>query len=261
VLLAVQRRVPQVKPFLAMLGRVPGIDEALVGHRRGFRSREAAESRVRREGSIGHADARAIALHRTFEEELRPSDHDAIEQIGPLLPELRRVVDIGGSVGNVYYLYGRHLELPAALEWVVCELPESVRHGRALAAERGVTQLRFEQGLARCGPAELALFSGSLHYLEQPASVLLAELGALPRYVLINRSPVTEAAPMYAVQDAGEWFTAAKVLQRSELVEDLERAGYRLRAEWACYELNVRFPLHPQHSAEHYSGFLFERAV
>jgi putative methyltransferase (TIGR04325 family) len=258
LLLGAQKRLPAVRPVLARLGSIRFLDEALVGYRRGFFTRAAAESRVRREGSIGHQDPRAIALHRSFEETPRPSDHNAMEHLRRLLPNVKRVVDIGGSVGNIYYLYSRFIELPAELEWVVCELPESVKHGRKLAEERGATRLRFEQGLEHCGPAELVLFSGSLHYFDDPLPELLATLGALPRHVLINRSPVAEAEPLFAVQDAGEWLTAAKVLQRSALFAEMNAAGYRLASEWACPELSVRFPLHPQHSAEHYSGFLFE---
>lgn len=260
VLLALQRRVPSTRPLLGALGRLSVLDELLVGHRRGFPTREAAEACVRRNGSAGHADPRAIALHRSFEEELRPSDHDALAQLAPLLPEVRRIVDVGGSVGNLYFLYRRHLALPEGLEWVVCELSESVREGRALAAERDASQLRFEEDLARCGCADLVVFCGSLHYFEEPVGTLLARLACPPKYVLVNRSPVSAETPLYAVQDAGEWFTSAKVLQRSQVVEDFEQAGYRLQAEWPCYELNVRFPLHLRHSAEHYSGFLFVRA-
>lgn len=259
VLLAAQKRLPAIRPVLGWLGNVPLVDEVLVGYRRGFRTRAAAELRVRHEGSIGHQDPRAIELHRTFEEALRPSDHDAIAQLRSILPQVTRVVDVGGSVGNLYYLYAKHLAFAPELEWVVCELPESVRRGRELAAERGVTKLRFEQELALCGPADVVLFSGSLHYFDDPMPELLARLGASPQFVLINRSPVADASPMFAVQDAGAWLTAAKVLQRSTLLEEMQRAGYRLEAEWICPELNVRFPLQPRHSAEHYSGFLFRR--
>jgi len=259
LMLAAQRRLPWVRPWLAKLGASPAVDEALVGYRRGFATRAQAESRVRREGSIGHQDPRAIALHRGFEEALRPSDHDAIAHLRTILPDVKRVVDIGGSVGNIYYLYSKHMEFPPDLEWVVCELGESVKHGRKLAADRGETRLRFEHGLDRCGPADLALFSGSLHYFDDPLPEFLRQLGELPRYVLVNRSPVAEAESLFAVQDAGEWLTAAKVLQRSALLAEMRGAGYSLTAEWACPELNVRFPLHPSNSAEQYSGFLFER--
>lgn len=260
ILLAAQKRLPAMRPVLGWLGNIRALDEALVGYRRGFLTRAAAESRVRREGSIGHQDPRAIALHRSFEESPRPSDHNAMEQLRRVLPGVKRVVDIGGSVGNIYYLYSRHIELPGDLEWVVCELDESVKHGRKLAADRGATRLRFEHSLERCGRAELALFSGSLHYFDEPVPQFLMALGELPRYVLVNRSPVAEAEPLFAVQDAGQWLTAAKVLQRSALLTEMSGAGYSLAAEWACPELSVRFPLHPGHSAEQYSGFLFARS-
>ncbi|SEG02204.1 putative methyltransferase, LIC12133 family [Bryocella elongata] len=257
LLLAAQKRLPGVRPLLAWAGGNRFLDEALVGYRRAFYTRAAAESRVRREGSIGHQDPRAIALHRSFEETPRPSDHDAMQQLGSVLPQVKRIVDVGGSVGNIYYLYSKHLAFPPGLEWVVCELGESVKHGRMLAAERGAANLRFEHSLDRCGPADLALFSGSLHYFDEPLPRFLAQLGSLPKYVLVNRSPMAEVEPLFAVQDAGDWFTAAKVLQRGTLLKEMSDAGYSLAAEWKCPELNVRFPLHPEHSAEHYSGLFF----
>jgi putative methyltransferase (TIGR04325 family) len=259
-------RVPAMRGVLEHAGRVPGLERALVGFRRGFATREEAERCAAAYGFMEHEHPGAIRRHLALAEHTRPSDYAVLFHLERMLPGVSRLIDLGGNVGNLYYSYSKYLKLPDEFRWVVVEIAAVAEVGAALAKERGEVRLRFVTGLkdaaTECADAETVLLvSGALHYFETPLGVLLAEAGMAPAQVIVNRSPVLVAGTVIGIQDGGGYVTTARVLDRRELVASMEKMGYRLADEWVAAELNMRLPLRPQSSVESYSGFLFTRAA
>jgi putative methyltransferase (TIGR04325 family) len=243
--------------ILQGLGSIGVVERTLVGYRRGFTSRAVADDCVSRQGMASHSHPGAIDLHIGFAEKARPSDYPVLYHLGRLLPEVRRVVDVGGNAGNCFYCYAKYLTLSSDFSWNVFDIDAAVIAGRALAAARGESRLHFWSDLKECGSGDLVLISGALHYLEQMPPELLAGWASKPKHVLVNRCPVTHGEPIYGIQDAGAWMTSAKVLSRKELLRAMAEAGYGLVDEWPVLELKLEFPLRPQNSVGAYSGFLF----
>jgi len=259
-------RLPRMRGVLERAGKVPGLERALVGFRRGFATREEAERCAAAYGFMEHEHPQAIRRHMALAEHARPSDYAVMFHLERVLPGVKRLVDLGGNVGNLFYCYSKYLKLPEGFRWVVVEIASVAEAGARLAGERGEERLRFAASL-KDAAAEgrdvetVLLVSGALHYFEQPLGEMLAEAGTAPAHVIVNRSPVLEAGTVIGIQDGGDYVTTARVLDRRALVASMEKAGYRLADEWAAAELSLRLPLRPQSSVESYSGFLFTRAA
>ena len=69
--------------------------------------------------------------------------------------EYRRIFDVGGNVGNLFYCYPQFASLPPDLLWTVLDLPDIVTAGRQLAAQREANALRFTERFADGDGADL----------------------------------------------------------------------------------------------------------
>lgn len=101
------------------------------------------------------------------------------------------VVDYGGSLGSSYFQYRPLHEPLASVRWKVVEQPHYVRAGRQL--ENG--SLRFHETLhggLQDGAPNVVLASSVLQYLREPRQVATELAGAGARYVVIDRTPLTE---------------------------------------------------------------------
>ena len=265
-----QKQIRIVARFFTMASRIRALhpilraasvfEASLVGYRSAFASRAEAERCLAKwSGDEGHTHADAIRQHVGFSERARPSDYPMLLHLDRLMPTLKRVVDLGGSTGNLFYCYAKYLAFPQNMMWTVVDLEASLAEGRRIALERAEDRLHFAADLAGCDGADVVIISGALHFIDAMPPTLLAGWKTLPRHILINRSPVSESPCLYAIQDQGSYLTLARIIHRTELVRSMEQAGYRLVDEWRAPELHLRFPMHPHESVEAYSGFFFSR--
>lgn len=252
-------RAPGGAAVLEGLSSLPFAERALVGFRSGFSTQEEAERCVERYGYPGHEHPNQTRRQLAMAETARPSDYAVLFHLDHLLPHVKRLIDLGGSAANLFYCYDRYLQLPADFHWTVVDLEPVIAVGMALAKERNETRVHFVTSLEQAGEADVLLVSGALHYFEQPLGELLDAAGVHPRYVLVNRSPVSDKGSLVAIQDGGAFMHPARVLDRGALLASMQNAGYRLDDEWIAAELNLRFPMRPRKSVAHYAGLFFVR--
>ena len=136
------------------------------------------------------------------------------------------------------------------------DLPKHRDHGLTLARERGAHRLSFTTEWGDLEGAELAIASGSLHYLAAPLPELLRRFSQPPHYVLINRTPLTDGEPFATVQDAGSFRVACMVYNRADLLRGFAAAGYEVVDEWETPELSLAVPGFPEHDVPAYRGML-----
>jgi putative methyltransferase (TIGR04325 family) len=178
-----------------------------------------------------------------------------------LMGEVKSVLDIGGSVGNLFYCYSRYLRYPPGFTWTVFEVPETVAAGRRLAQEKDERRLRFVDRIEACDSVDAVVISGALHYFEELPPELTRSLRRRPQHVFINRTPVIDGPSAITIQDHEQYFaiSPARILSRGLLLQTMTDAGYELVDEWKAHELRLRIPLHPEASVPAYSGFYFRR--
>jgi len=233
-----------------------------IGFRGPFATLAEAMAAIRGLEGSGHSNPNYRDVHLALAEKTQPSDYPALFHVRSVLPQIRRVFDVGGSIGNVFYCYARYLDFPTDLTWTVHDLPQALRMGEELARVRDEGRLRFAEQLAEADGTDLLLATGSLHYFDRPLPELIAGFVTRPRYILINRTPLTDGPTCATVQDGGAWLLACMLYNRDQLVQGLEALDYEIIDSWQVPEASVIIPGYPEQSAPAYSGlFLRRRAL
>jgi putative methyltransferase (TIGR04325 family) len=191
-------------------------------------------------------------------EEMNPADYAVLYWLARVLPQANGVFDLGGNMGVAFYAYRKFLDFLPGLRWTVCEIPSTVQAGRALAKQRGESQLFFTDD--RAGAAEVDVFfsAGALQYIEEPLGEILAQLTRKPRHVLIHRVPMQEGERFVTLQNNGTWVTPYKVSNERELVEGVTKLGYELVNQWPTFR-NLQVLQHPFDRNAVYKGMYFRR--
>jgi putative methyltransferase (TIGR04325 family) len=144
-----------------------------------------------------------------------------------------RVLDFGGGMGLHYFTLRHFLTMPGIASWTVCETATTAAVG---ASHFGDERLRFVSELPSAADrSDLAMASGSLQYVDDPARILvrLAEQSDL---LLLNRLPLLGGGDRIALQSVGDidhpaslpvWF-----FDEEALLGRLAGAGLSIRLRW-----------------------------
>jgi putative methyltransferase (TIGR04325 family) len=250
---------PRGQAILQRLSRtgLSPLMNALLGFRGSFESLDDAERIARRFIPSAHDHPDEIGFSVALAEGMRESDYPVLFLLVSIAPSLRRVFDLGGSIGNLLYSYDRHLHFSPEITWTVYDLPRQCAAGQAFARERGEKRIRFATDVKEGDGADLFIVSGALHYFEEPLYPLLSQFKQRPRHVIVNRSPFSRGPAICTVQDARTHLVACKLHGRDDFVHGMQELGYQLRATWPVFELEAWVPLQPKHCDRHYWGFYF----
>jgi putative methyltransferase (TIGR04325 family) len=233
--------------------------EGLLGFTRTFPSFTAAQASASKYIPAGHEHPDEIHFHCSASDTIRESDYAVLFHLAPLVSELRRVFDLGGNVGNLFYSYQRKLKFSPELRWIVYDLPIKKPLGEKLAAERSEPRICFADSVAEASGCDVFIVSGALHYFEQPLHEILASLDRLPSHVFVNRTPFSNGQELITVQDNHSYLVPCKLHCRAALVNGMQDLGYELQSAWPVYERRLVVPLYPDICERTYSGFYFKR--
>ncbi len=218
----------------------------------------AAKAVVERYPDWGHQSDRNIQNNAVLATKMRPSDYPVIFHLSRIPLEGCRCFDLGGNTGNLFYLYDQYVHFPTSFRWTVCDFPANIRCGQDLARQRGESRLCFTQDRDEASGRDVLLISGALHYLEYSLADFLAGLPAPPKYVLVNRVPLVDAPTAATIQFVGGVMVACRLLNRADLMAEMERIGYRAVDQWSAPELSLPLPFDPEYSVRQYSGLAFQ---
>jgi putative methyltransferase (TIGR04325 family) len=258
--LRVVERLPGGNRLLRRVANWPitaPILNAMLGYHRVFNSFSDAVAAARPYADGGFEHPEYAKRHLPLAEAPKPSDYPALFHMRGLTYDRAKIFDFGGSIGNLFYLYDRYLNLPPDCIWLVFELPALVELGRNVATQRGENRLRFSRTWEDAAGAELLLASGSLHYFDTPLSQRVAGLPEKPSYIVINRTPLIDGPTKATVQDCGTHMGAVVLYNRAEFVTAFEAIGYEVVDSWKVWELSLKVVGRPESSAFPYSGFFF----
>ena len=138
------------------------------------------------------------------------------------------VIDYGGNLGE-YYWIGTALVADVELEFHVKELPAVAAVGRQLTPE--VTWHTDDACLA--ASYDIVMFSSSLQYLPNWTDILSRAATATRHYLFLSDIPSVREAPTHVItQRSGGVTTLQYLLNRSEIIDTVRRAGLRLEREF-----------------------------
>ena len=199
------------------------------GYNRVFPDLDAARKVAAQYGLPGADSAEAASALQARLATTRPSDYPVLFHRSRLPLDGLCVFDLGGAMGNIFFLYHRYLAFPPSLRWTVHDLPGNMDRGREFARQRGETRLQFTDDPRGASGYDVLLVSGALHYFDFTLADYVAGLSDRPRHVLVNRTPLVDAPTAATVQHTpGVVMVPCRLLNRAELVAGMEKLGYRL---------------------------------
>jgi putative methyltransferase (TIGR04325 family) len=225
-----------------------------------FDSFEAAAASAPRNRPTSYDNPRSASMYLN-QLEVQPKDYPAafwlLQSLGG---GLRRVVDLGGSVGIKYFAFRRLLlERAPDLDWQVIDMPAVVERGRQFAVEQGAgPALGFSSELHEAQNADILFASGSLQYLPQTMAALMSGWPRLPRRFIVNSLPLHPNRSYFTLNSIGTAYCPYRVQSEPEFLTAMGGAGYRVLDRWTDPNKVLRLPFEQGHDLDHYSGFCFE---
>ena len=243
-------------------GLVHQVQDAVKWHRycRGVYATFAEAKNSIPHGRIGYDNEASTQLYLNRLEETKISDYAAFYWLRPLLDEIRGVLDFGGNLGWSYYSFQKYLTFPDHLRWIILDVPAVMRAGEQLAKERAARHLSFTGEMSTVESCDVFYTSGTLQYVEEGLSDMLAPVERKPRHVFVNRVPFTDSPTYYTIQDIGSAYCPYRIENRRGFIESLEKLGYRLVDQWRCPETWCSVLLRPSRHVPFYSGMYFQLA-
>lgn len=240
-----ERRFPTAQGISCLSGSYPSFDVA----------RRATPAGV----AIGYDHDEAGTLYKDRMQHVLLKDYPALLWLSRLMPDTRRLFDIGGHVGLMYYAYKPYLPYRPDLTWTVCDVPAVVRNGEALARERGAAALRFTTELTDADGTDVILATGSLQYIEQRLDALIASLATRPAHILVNETPTLPDREIITLQNIGLSICPYRIADHRALPSALAALGYEMVDSWEDPARRTEIPFVTAPNAVSYSGYYFRR--
>lgn len=190
--------------------------------------------------------------------DLNDRDYPVLFHLNKIIAGQNKLFNLGGNVGLEYYAYRKQVDLPSDLNWIICEIDNIVKAGRAIAEREGAHQLSFTTDFADCSGSDTLLSCGTLQYIEARLHEMLAPLPEKPTHILLNRIPLYDGPTFYTLQNIGYSICPYRVENTEELVASMATLGYRKVASWKDSRL-LRIPFHGDRTVTGYSGLYFRR--
>lgn len=186
------------------------------------------------------------------------TDYPLLFWLTRVLAQGHQVLELGGSVGHLFYAAQRLSGLPAQISWTIAELPEAVDLGRRLAAERDEQRLKFADSsdIETLPAADIFVTSGTLQYMQQSLPDILESLESRPRHVLLHNLPVLKDQALWTLQDLQLCQVPYAISSESSLLSRMSDLGYRVVARWVNPR-SIDIPFHAQVKIEGYIGCYF----
>jgi putative methyltransferase (TIGR04325 family) len=146
------------------------------------------------------------------------------------------------------------------MRWLVQDVPAIVKVGAELARERPSEGLAFTSDVADARGCTILLAAGSLQYVDETLTQLLARIGSKPQHLILNKMPVYDGEGFVTVQSTGRAFHAYRIYNRAELLAEVTGLGYRLVDDWSNREQHCEIPFTRGRDIDAYSGYYFTRA-
>lgn len=250
----------------AMLRRLPGLEafykqhfwsgpkyvNQFCGH---YSTYEEALAAIPKDLSEGWGQETVVAA-----DHFQPSIFATMFWLSRILEEGFRVTDFGGAVGQTHTALTQRMSIPDGVSWTVVDLPSAVRRGTELASERGTQGLYFRENLEGVDGCDVFLSRGCIQYVQTPLAVLLKSLNALPRYILLDKVPITDGREFVTHQNLMSAAVPYQVFNRTKFLSSLRDLGFKIRDEWPVQELSCSIPFHPELFIECHSGMLLQRS-
>lgn len=192
-----------------------------------------------------------------------PTEYPALFWLRPAIEGgARRLFDLGGYIGHVYYQYCGYLDFPDEFLWTIYDVPQITQAGQRIAQERGAKHLRFTNDVEAISEADIVFAAGSLQYLEEGfLHQALRKASRLPPHLIIHRTALHPTRSFVTLQSINQRsgriaFCPYTVAHRERFIEGLQALGYEQIDAWTK-QRPIEVPLRPECFVDTYSGLYF----
>ena len=230
-----------------------------------FRSFQEARAHAPRSKPIGYDNPDAANLYDERLARIFPSDYPVMFWLGRAFAEpspSKNVLDIGGHVGVAYYQFEQYLEYPTDSDWRLGGDGRSGgRHAGPDPGRRARPRhLSFTTDLASVSDVSLLLAAGSLQYIDESLSTMIARYWWGPRHIILNKLPLHSAESFVTLQSIGTAFCPYRIFNRDEFIQSAKGFGYEVVDEWQNADMGCRIGSGSDRDIAAYSGLYFRRA-
>lgn len=171
----------------------------------------------------------------------------------------RRIVDLGGHLGEKFRVYARLWPSLAEYDWIVCDTPAAIALASHLPESDLPQGLSFTSDLSVAEGAHVLFASGVVQYLDRSLPGILGGLQTPPRHLVVNKIPLSERPDHWTVQNVGATVVPYHISNRDRFLGDLGAQGYRILDDWEVPEFSAPIPFHPGLGTTQNSGLALSR--
>ena len=223
-----------------------------------FPSYAAAMQAVPKSRQSGWNTDNSAKLWSDHIDPVRLSTYPVFFWLSQLYRENDALVDAGGSIGVTYYGYKRLGKLPEGATWTVVEVTKIAEEGTRIAQREQAVGLSFLDRLQDVPRCDILISCGAMQFMETSIPGMLEALPAKPRYLILNKLPITPFEDFWTLQNYGPAVTPNRLYNERKFLEYFNGHGYQLRDRWDVQDLDCIIPFHPERYLKEFAGFVFE---
>lgn len=209
---------------------------------------------------IGYDNKAPAGMYKERVGKINTYDYPVLFWLEKILDdENNNVFDFGGHIGLSFYSFIQYLSVKE-LNWVVYDLDKVINAGIELAKDQDKAhQLSFTRDISDASKFNIFFASGSLQYLEENLSEILSDLSDLPGYIVVNMLPAYRGIGFYTLQNIGAAFCPYRIFNNDDFINSILDMNYRLLDEWKNEDKSCEVAFEPEHSLDHYKGYIFKK--
>ncbi len=197
---------------------------------------------------------------KKLEADIHDYEYPLMFWLNNLLADNKSLLELGGSIGHLYYKSKQYALHPEGISWTIAELPAAVTLGTKIASSKGITNLTFfnSDEFATAKSADIFVTAGTIQYMQPTLWELLSSLEHMPNHVLINYLPAHRTLSYWTLQNLRLCEVPYRVYSARELEEKMTSLGFNLVDSWESPR-RLDIPFHEDLTIESYKGYYFRQ--
>jgi putative methyltransferase (TIGR04325 family) len=224
-----------------------------------YRSFDEAVKSTPTTKKIGYDHDGPASMYENRLSRVFPGDYPVMFWMKKIIGDTKSLFDLGGHVGIAFYSYQKYIEMPNDYNWLVCDVPAVCNKGNELKSKKNDSRLNFTSDPANGDGFEIFFASGSLQYIDQPVSEMIASYTKKPEHIIINLLPVYDDETFVTLQNIGTAFCPYRVFNKDEFIASIKEMGYELVDIWENAEKYLIVPFQEGKELNCYHGMYFVR--
>lgn len=203
----------------------------------------------------GYDNPDSAKMYKDRAEKIFPTDYPVLFWMEKFKDDISSIFDFGGHFGIHYYSYQQVYDFSRIKRWTVCDVDQVCDEGMKIALlEDDLRIIDFVSNIEACENYDLFLANGSLQYLEWELHDKLKSLARMPKYLIINMTPLHPRVKTITLNNIGTAFCPYNLRKEKDFFLGLQSLGYELLNIWENDTKSCNIAFEPDRSINYYRG-------